>query len=76
MNKKLIFITLAAILSAVVAALWAQENTVVIKLFGSQKPAIAVPDLHGSGAAQGFMGAFNETLFGDLQYSGLLTMAP
>jgi TolB protein len=36
---------------------------------------MAVPDFRGSGAAQGFMGAFNETLFGDLQNSGLFNMA-
>jgi len=76
MNKKLILPTFAALLSAILAALWAQENTVIIKLIGSQKPAIAVPDLHGSGAAQNFMSAFNDTLFSDLQSSGLLTMAP
>lgn len=41
-----------------------------------QIPRIAVPDLRGSGAAQGVMGAFNQTLWDDLAGSGMLTMAP
>ncbi len=35
---------------------------------------MAVPDFRGSGASQSFMGAFNETLFSDLQNSGLFEM--
>ncbi len=76
MNKKLIFATLAALLFAIPVTTWAQDNTVIIKLVGSQKPVMAVPDLRGSGTTQNFMGAFNDTLFGDLQNSGLFTMAP
>ena len=41
-----------------------------------EKPVIAVPDLRGSGDAQRLMGTFNSTLFGDLQNSGQLKMAP
>lgn len=75
MNKKRTLTGLAALLCAVMTALWAQENTVIIKLVGSQKPVMAVPDLRGSGAAESFMSAFNDTLFSDLQNSGLFTMA-
>jgi len=39
-------------------------------------PVIAVPDLRGAGAAQGFMVAVNQTLWSDLAGSGLLKMAP
>jgi TolB protein len=41
-----------------------------------EKPVIAVPDFRGGGDAQRFMGTFNSTLFGDLQNSGQLKMAP
>ncbi len=58
------------------SVLWAQGNDVVIKIISNQKTVLAVPDLHGSGAAQNFMGAFNDTLFSDLQSSGFFDMAP
>ena len=75
--KKTTWFTLTfAVLFGIIAFVWAQEGSVVIKIVGSQRPAIAVPDLRGSGAAQNFMGAFNETLFGDLQNSGLFDMRP
>jgi TolB protein len=38
--------------------------------------AIAIPDLRGSGAAQNFMSAFNETLWGDISGSGVVKMVP
>jgi len=76
MNKKYLVTSLAVILFGITAALVAQDNSVIIKLFGSQMPVMAVPDLRGSGAAQTYMGAFNETLYGDLANSGLFTMAP
>jgi len=41
-----------------------------------EKPVIAVPDLRGAGDAQRFMATFNSRLFGDLQSSGQLKMAP
>src|SRR5579872_4454725 len=75
MNKKLALIT-SAILFCVLAAAVAQESSVIIKFIGSQKPKMAVPDIRGSGAAQNFMGAFNQTLYSDLQNSGLFEMAP
>jgi TolB protein len=37
---------------------------------------IAVPDLHGSGDAQQYMGAFNQTLWDDLENSGLFKLVP
>jgi TolB protein len=40
------------------------------------KPALAVVDLRGSGAAQGQMSTTNGTLFTDLQNSGIFTMVP
>src|SRR5438128_394173 len=76
MNKKLLIAALIGILCGLIFVLSAQEGSVVIKLVGSDKPAIAVPDFRGSGAAQALMGAFNETLFNNLQNSGLFKMVP
>ena len=59
-------------LMAIPAILLAQDITGVINGFGS-KPALAVIDFRGSGSQQ-FMGAFNSTLFGDLNGSGLFDM--
>src|SRR5580704_1319343 len=40
-----------------------------------QKRIIAIPDLRGAGDAQQFMAAFNQTLWGDVADSGIVTMA-
>jgi hypothetical protein len=74
MTKKSFLVAVYGILFGIIAAMVAQENSVIIKLVSPQRPKMAVPDLRGSGAAQNFMGAFNETLFGDLQTSGLFDM--
>src|SRR5579871_3359027 len=42
----------------------------------SGRVAIAIPDFRGSGAAQNFMGAFNDTLWGDISGSGVVRMVP
>ena len=41
-----------------------------------ERPAMAVPDFRGDGQAQAFMGAFNQTLWSDLDGSGLFKMVP
>ncbi|MCX6625344.1 MAG: hypothetical protein NTY38_30650, partial [Acidobacteria bacterium] len=73
MNKTLLIGILGA--SAGLVALVAQEPT-IIRIVGGEKAAIAVPDLRGSGEAQSFMGAFNQTLWDDLSGSGIFRMAP
>jgi len=40
------------------------------------RPFIAIPDLKGSGDAQSFMGAFNQTLWDDVSGAGTYRMAP
>src|SRR5580658_3271350 len=40
-----------------------------------QKRIIAISDLRGAGDAQQFMAAFNQTLWGDIADSGIVTMA-
>ncbi|HSW50196.1 MAG TPA: hypothetical protein VLH09_08480 [Bryobacteraceae bacterium] len=66
---------IAAILAAALA-LGAQQSDVLIKITRGERTAIAVPDFRGSGDAQKFMDAFNQTLFGDLDSSGLFRMVP
>ena len=53
----------------------AQQSDIVIKITEGERPVIAVPDMRGSGAAQQLMGAFNSTLYDDLEKSGLFKMA-
>jgi len=66
----------AAAFTGVLVVLAAQQSDVIIKLEGGARPAIAVPDLRGSGAAQPLMNAFNETLYNDLDASGLFKIVP
>src|SRR5436190_1920393 len=54
-------------LGGALAALLAQDNPIGIgTITGGEPPAIAIPDLRGSGDAQAFMGAFNDTLRADV----------
>jgi TolB protein len=76
MTRKNVFIgiLLAALLGAV--ALFAQQNSITAWINGQKglKPTLAVPNFRASGGAEPFMDAFNTTLFGDLQNSGLFNM--
>jgi TolB protein len=66
----------AAAFAGMLVVLGAQQSDVRIELKGGARPAIAVPDLRGGGAAQPLMNAFNETLYNDLDASGLFKMVP
>ena len=70
--KKTIWLALGASVGLVV--LTAQDLR--IKITGDTQPAMAVPDLRGSGAAQSFMGTFNQTLWSDLDSAGTFKMIP
>ncbi len=77
MTRKTAFITLllAAVFGAVV--LLAQQTPITIWIHKTgAKPALAVPVFRASGGAEPFMDAFNSTLLGDLQNSGLFTIQP
>ena len=63
---------LILLISAVAFITAAQEIRGTIS--GGNKPRIAVPDFRGSGDAQRFMDAFNQTLWDELSGSGALTM--
>ncbi|HWR52483.1 MAG TPA: hypothetical protein VN428_15330 [Bryobacteraceae bacterium] len=70
MKKRLLGLTLAA----AGFALLAQQPDVMIKITKGEKTAIAVPDLRASGAAQQFMGVFNQTLWNDLDSAGIFRL--
>jgi TolB protein len=74
MTKKTIAI--GSCLAAAVLALVAQESDVRIKLSKGDLAAIAVPDFRGAGEAQLYMSVFNQTLWSDLDSSGLYAMVP
>ena len=65
-------VLVAAGMLAALAVLLAQDR-VVINITGGTKPAIALPELRGSGEAQGFMRAFNETVRADANGPALHT---
>lgn len=68
--------TKMAVILAAALVLAAQQSDVLIKITKGERTAIAVPDFRGSGEAQQFMDAFNQTLFADLESSGLFRMVP
>jgi TolB protein len=70
--KKLFLLVFA--LAAFWFALSAQDFSGTISK--GQQPHIAIPDLRGTGDAQKFMAAFNQTLWNDVNGSGLLKMVP
>jgi TolB protein len=73
MNKRTL---IAGVIAAAIAGLLAQDR-IIIEITGmGGKGAIAVPDLRGAGAAQPLMGAFNTTLWNELDQSGLFRMVP
>ena len=71
--KKIIGLALAASVGLVV--LKAQPDLSIVIQKG-ERPAMAIPDLRGSGAAQPLMGAFNQTLWNDIDSAGLFKMVP
>jgi TolB protein len=67
---------LGTLVAGAVFLLAAQQSDVLIKLTQGERAAIAVPDFRGSGEAQQYADALNQTLFSDLQDSGLFRMVP
>ena len=73
MTKAYRLLILLASVAIVAGVILAQDITAWINGPGG-KPALAVTDLRGTGAAQPLMSTFNGTLFTDLQNSGLFNM--
>jgi len=67
--------TLLAIALAAVAWPQNQQSNIILKITGGTKSAIALPDFRGAGGASRFAAVFNQTVFGDVQRSGMLEMA-
>ena len=70
--KRLVWFVVAP--AAALMALMAQDAT--LRIQEGQRPALAIPDLRGDAQAQPFMGAFNDTLWSDVQGSGFFKMVP
>src|SRR4051812_48998396 len=70
MTKKILLVTFA--LAGLGLIIRAQD--VVLKIVGGEKPAIAIADFRGAGDSAQYMNAFNQTLFGDIEDSGLFKM--
>ena len=66
---------LLAVFANLALGLIVPAQDVVIKIVGGAKPSIAVPDFRGAGDSAKFMNVFNQTLFSDIQDSGLFNMA-
>src|SRR4030095_7919369 len=72
MTKKLLLLVFAVIgLGLIIRA----QDVVVLKIMGGERPTIAIADFRGAGDAAPFMNVFNQTLFNDVEDSGLLKMA-
>jgi len=67
-------ICFALVFCAGLVGLEAQDLRIVIQ--EGQRPAMAIPDLRGSGAAGPLMGTFNQTLWNDIENAGLFKMVP
>lgn len=68
----------AAAITLGVILVWGQQRPDYIGNVSKRVgiPTIAVPDMRGSGEAQPFMPAFNQTLWSDLQDSGVVKLVP
>src|SRR5215831_14226305 len=72
MKKLMVCLGLSA---AALLVMKAQQNTRIM-IVGGQKPKLAIPDFRGAGDAQKFMAAFNQTLWSDIENSGLFDLVP
>jgi TolB protein len=73
MIKRTVWMGLCLAVAALVVA--AQEGPIVIKLSSGERAVLAAPDFRGAGDAQQYMNVFNQTLWRDLESSGLYSMA-
>lgn len=57
-------------------ALSGQQADIITGITSPEQAVIALPDFRGGGQAHGLMNVFNQTLFDDIQTSGIFRMAP
>jgi TolB protein len=70
--KKLVWLAVAA--AGLLLILHAQDIRSDIDKSRGKMPMIAIPDFKGSGEAQAFMAAFNQTLWSDVSGSGVVKL--
>src|SRR5215472_6784937 len=71
MIKRIWPITLAIVALMMIA----RSQDIKVPIVGGEMPTIAVPDFRGAGDTAQYMNAFNQTLFSDIQNSGVFKMA-
>ena len=65
------------IVPIILVVAFAQQSTVVLDpIRQGERPAIAIPDLRGTGEAQALMPVFNQTVWADVSGGGILKMVP
>jgi TolB protein len=69
-----VFCALAAVL--VCAILLSAQGVTTITIRKGELPVIAVTDMHGAGASEQYMDAFNKTLWEELDNTGQIRLAP
>ncbi len=74
MRKNTILASLVSLIFAAPAV--PQQSDILIKLRQGERAALAVTDFRGTGGASQHMDSFNQTLFRELQDSGLFRMVP
>src|SRR5579872_496536 len=70
--RKLIWLIVLA--GGLLVAIFAQDTDFIGHVVSGQRPKMAIIDFHGSGDAQKYVSAFNQTLWGDVEGSGLFDM--
>lgn len=71
MTKRRLWIGLLSLTALTIGLIAQQQSDVKIEIVNTQRIALAVPDFRGAGAAQQFMYVFNQTLWQDLNQSGM-----
>jgi TolB protein len=74
--KRILWITGAVVASIFILAAQQTDFSGVISKKSGQLPALAVPDLRGDNPTQPLMATFNQTLWSDLNGSGIFNMVP
>jgi TolB protein len=69
------FAILAALLVGA-AMMQGQKNEITGIIKSAEQAVVAVADMHGTGAAEQYMDAFNKTLWAELESSGQIKLAP
>jgi TolB protein len=70
--RKLIWLIVLA--GGLLVVIFAQDTDFIGHVVSGQRPKMAIIDFHGSGDAQKYVSAFNQTLWGDVEGSGLFDM--